>query len=355
MMKKEAKKKGRPAHGILRKGMALLLCLSMLMSNVNGLSIYAMENTSIQTEDVTESSEEMPTTEEILPSEEETTEQVVSDEETVSDVPVTEELSSEESSEAESEESHEESYEERAYALLAAKGLAEAFDGGSIDSGKFTLDKAGTVEEIPNTWTGLALGSLYDNEGNIRTSLFPIIDGYHMVSATVHDGAIKQLGMLSQTIDGKTETFIYYSTSDELNEESVTVLAENDKITLHYELDEFEITYQLTGDETTASLDEIFGKNRPKKTTDHGFSMDITIPRGYKGFVYINSSNVEPDGNYDSFILGDEPIYKGTSSGAEIDISKFPNFYSRSGHYTIKNVTKKTKCQYYAYKARKFS
>ena len=229
-------------------------------------------------------------------------------------------------------------YQTMALEALHRIGLADAFGTGTVPADLFTAEKDGELFELSADWPGLASGSLHDNNDAIRSSLFPKIDGYHIVSATVHGTAIRHIGTLTTEIHGQEMTFVYYSADPVLNEQSVTVLEDGGTIALHYEQEEYEISYEVSG-VPDVTADDVFGKNRPQKTRRHGYTLNVTVPRGYTGVVYINGQFQIPNGDYDFLRLGSDPEYEGTTTGARISDKSLPRFFSRNGRYSKTNVT----------------
>ena len=336
MKKNRTYKKGLLFHKVLRGSIAWLICLSMLATDFSSfatdsvLGDEAMQNGTAWEEQTDTKTDVMDTDGDAsIETFTENTESTTTEEVT------TEEVSTESITPVALEE---ENYTTIALQQLDMVGYINAFTEGNISSDKFTIIGAGEGTTLPSDWTGVSAGSLYNSDGSINESLFPDIDGYHIVSARVHDTDIKFLGTLMTLINNEVVSFTYYSADKELNRQSTLVLEENQKIILQYERDEYSITYTLGGTTDGLTLDQIYGADRPVKTTDHNLSFDVTIPRGYTGIVYVNSTYQTPTGDYGSIMLGDEPTYTRTDKGIEIAETSKPKFFSLSGHYEVDNV-----------------
>lgn len=99
------------------------------------------------------------------------------------------------------------SYQTMAMMALQRMGLSVVFGNGTVPPEKFTVEKDGQAISLPSEWTGLPSGSLYGSDGTLLSSLFPTIDGCHIVNATVHSTAIRHIGTLTAEISGRGGDF----------------------------------------------------------------------------------------------------------------------------------------------------
>ena len=218
-------------------------------------------------------------------------------------------------------------------------GVAEAFDADEeIPSDYYTI--VGVSDEvIPENYTLTA--------GDISVATVPEIEGYDFVNATINGIEVKSVGTL--TYEGKN--YIYYTTEGSSTGLAAMVLGENEKIQLNYELqrETYNITYEVTGNNSGINADDIFGNDKPV-TVKNGdsYAFRVTIPRGYEAEILVND---EPQGE-----LGIEPIYDGDNSvifvegePAELTLSKTYEITDVTGNQTV--IVNLTRRQSYSFSA----
>ncbi len=231
------------------------------------------------------------------------------------------------------------SYEQTARKALSRMGVAEAFDADEeIPSDYYTI--VGVSDEvIPENYTLTA--------GDISVATVPEIEGYDFVNATINGIEVKSVGTL--TYEGKN--YIYYTTEGSSTGLAAMVLGENEKIQLNYELqrETYNITYEVTGNNSGINADDIFGNDKPV-TVKNGdsYAFRVTIPRGYEAEILVND---EPQGE-----LGIEPIYDGDNSvifvegePAELTLSKTYEITDVTGNQTV--IVNLTRRQSYSFSA----
>lgn len=216
------------------------------------------------------------------------------------------------------------SYEQMARKALSRMGVAEAFaEGETIANAQNSfviVDKNGdTPTGAPTSFTVIT--------GDIAAASVPEITGYDFVNATINGIEVKSVGTL--TYEGKN--YIYYTTEGSSTGLAAMVLGENEKIQLNYELqrETYNITYEVTGDNSGINADDIFGTDKPV-TVKNGdsYAFRVTIPRGYEAEILVND---EPQGE-----LGIEPTYQGDDS--VISVVGEPTELTLSKTYEITNV-----------------
>lgn len=213
-------------------------------------------------------------------------------------------------------------YEQAARAALALYGEEAAFRDGEVitDAQKyFTISGAGdnVLEDFDVT------------AGEIDENSVPVINDYDFINATVGDDNIEVESVGILTIDGET-TYIFYTTAGSSSGLAAMVLGEGEKITLNYEphREEYTITYEVTG-AGNISEDEIFGTDRPTTVEDgDSYAFRVTIPRGYTAEVSVNGVS---QGS-----VGTEPTYTGDDS--VISVVGEPTELTLSDIYEISNV-----------------
>lgn len=229
------------------------------------------------------------------------------------------------------------SYEQMARKALSRMGVAEAFaEGETIANAQNSfviVDKNGdTPTGAPTSFTVIT--------GDIAAASVPEITGYDFVNATINGIEVKSVGTL--TYEG--ENYIYYTTEGSSTGLAAMVLGENEKIQLNYELqrETYNITYEVTGDNSGINADDIFGTDKPV-TVRNGvsYAFRVTIPRGYEAEILVND---EPQGE-----LGIEPTYDGDNSvifvegePAELTLSKTYEITDVTGNQTVTvNLTRR--------------
>ena len=210
--------------------------------------------------------------------------------------PDTPETDEDENTDSESDEG-ETAYEQRAMAVLALYGEEAAFRAD---------------EEIADEYfeiSGVAPGVTVPEEfaipaGDISESVVPVIEGYDFVNATVGEDDIEIVSLGILTIEDVT--YVYYTTAGSASGLAAMVLEENETIKLNYELhrDVYDISYEITGDGGSNTVDSIFGTDRPLTVNEGGsYAFRVTIPRGYEASVFVNGQKLG--------VLGSEPQYEG--------------------------------------------
>ena len=214
-------------------------------------------------------------------------------------------------------------YEQAARAALALYGEEAAFRDGEVitDAQKyFTISGAGdnVLEDFDVT------------AGEIDENSVPVINDYDFINATVGDDNIEVESVGILTIDGET-TYIFYTTAGSSSGLAAMVLGEGEKITLNYEphKNAYEITYGLSGDTSGISVNDVFGTDKPV-TVEEGdsYAFRVTIPRGYQAEVQVNGVSQGE--------LGKEPEY--TLENDVISTSGEPTELTLSDVYEILSV-----------------
>lgn len=229
-----------------------------------------------------------------------------------------------------SEENNEEqmSYEQAARKALSTMGAAEAFEEGTIaDAQNYFV----IVDEEGETPTG-APESFIVTTGDIADANIPSISGYDFVNATINGIEVKSVG----TLHYKDKDYIYYTTEGSSTSLSAMVLGENEKINLNYALhrESYDITYEVTGDNSEINADDIFGTDKPVTVREgDSYAFRVTIPRGYEAEVLVNDASQGE--------LGTEPTYQGNNS--VISVSGEPTELTLSKTYEITKVSQAQK------------
>lgn len=239
----------------------------------------------------------------------------------------TEVAESAESVESETEQTQESelSYEQAARAALALYGTGAAFREGEVISDAQNYFEVSGVENQPPSFTVQV--------GEITADSVPNIEGYDFINATIRDNDGGQIVVNSVgTLTYGESTYIYYTTEGSSSSLAAMVLGSDQKITLNYELhrETYEITYSVTGDSSSVTVDSIFGTDRPTTVTSgNSYAFRVTIPRGYTATVSVNGAEKGQ--------LGVEPTYRGDDSVISVDGE--PAELTLSGTYEIVNVS----------------
>ena len=189
--------------------------------------------------------------------------------------------------------------------------------------------------DYPNVdaaWAGVPVG-------NYNADHYPVINGWQVSNITVNSVALSALGFV--TVDGEDKIFV----SAGGNGSTVSaVLGENVKISVNYLPVEYNITYVVEVDGTVVlsettdtwaggpngfkNLDGFFGSRRAAVTTDQWFGVDVTIPMGFYGHVFLNGTEVTgSDTNY----LGEDQVYRWQTGN--VSRTSGPDFFTLSGSY----------------------
>lgn len=242
----------------------------------------------------------------------------------------TEVAESAESVESETEQTQESelSYEQAARAALALYGTGAAFREGEVISDAQNYFEVSGVENQPPSFTVQV--------GEITADSVPKIEGYDFINATIRDNDGGQIVVNSVgTLTYGESTYIYYTTEGSSSSLAAMVLGSDQKITLNYELhrETYEITYSVTGDSSSVTVDSIFGTDRPTTVTSgNSYAFRVTIPRGYTATVSVNGAEKGQ--------LGVEPTYTVDDPTAGVgSVITGSGELTLSGTYEITNVS----------------
>ena len=211
-------------------------------------------------------------------------------------------------------------YEQAARAALALYGEEAAFlNDEVVDSAYYEIVADGSE------YVGEISGSFLT--GEVSDATVPSISGYEFVNATVDGIEIESVGIL--TYEGTT--YVYYTTDGSVSGIAAMVLGEGQKIQLNYETfrQDFSITYTVTG-ASDITAESVFGADRPT-TAEEGdsYAFRATIPRGYTATVSVNGEKVG--------VLGTEPTYQRTDN--VINTVGEPTELTLTGTYEITDVS----------------
>ncbi len=210
------------------------------------------------------------------------------------------------------------------------------------------------------SWSGPASG--VNPSGTGAAEQFPWVNGYILSSVRINGTSIGALGSVTVTLSEGEKTYVYFSAINETGKMSSVVLSRdtyiNPPIEVRYVPTEYQVHYQVyvdgspAPDEAQFSLDAIFGDHRATTTVDRWFGVDVSIPQGYTGRVYIgNSTDFESDAykkderfpqeaDYGHYGLGIAPTYELTgntaSATAKIEVKigrNTPPYYTLTGSY----------------------
>ena len=227
-------------------------------------------------------------------------------------------------------------YEQAARAALALYGEEAAFRDGEVISDAqdyFTINGAG--ENAPKNFAVTA--------GEIDENSVPNIEGYDFVNATVGADNIEVESVGTLTIDNGT-TYIFYTTAGSSSGLAAMVLGEGEKITLNYEphREEYTITYEVTG-AGNISEDEIFGTDRPTTVEDgDSYAFRVTIPRGYTAEVSVNGVSQGSVGTEPTY-TGDDSVISVVGEPTELILSDIYEISEAQGNQTVTvNLTRRT-------------
>ena len=189
-----------------------------------------------------------------------------------------------ESSTSESQENNDENsemYEQAANQALTLYGVSAAFRTGEVISQEYFSIEGAPYEDEFSVPTG-----------EITAASVPEIEGYDFINATITDDnggeiVVESVGML--TYNG--QTYVYYTTANSSASLAAMVLGQGEQISLNYELhrDTYNITYEITGNTGSSTIDDIFGTDRPLTVSDgDSYAFRVSIPRGYTAVVLVN-------------------------------------------------------------------
>ena len=244
----------------------------------------------------------------------------------------TEVAESAESVESETEQTQESelSYEQAARAALALYGTGAAVREGEV------ISDAQNYFEFSGVPTENQPPSFTVQVGEITADSVPKIEGYDFINATIRDNDGGQIVVNSVgTLTYGESTYIYYTTEGSSSSLAAMVLGSDQKITLNYELhcETYEITYSVTGDSSSVTVDSIFGTDRPTTVTSgNSYAFRVTIPRGYTATVSVNGAEKGQ--------LGVEPTYTVDNPTAGVgSVITGSGELTLSGTYEITNVS----------------
>lgn len=210
-------------------------------------------------------------------------------------------------------------YEQAARAALVLYGEEAAFRANeSIELlyFEFYVDGAPYEETVTGT-----VGT-----GPISEDTVPIIEGYEFDNATIDGIQVESVGTLSYN----DVQYVYYTTEGSSTSLAAMVLESGKKIRLNYETprEAYSITYNVTGGEYSA--DDVFNTERPLTVTEgNSYAFRVTIPRGYTAIVLVNGQEVGR--------LGTEPSYE--KNGNIIKVAEgSPEELMLTGTYEVENV-----------------
>lgn len=210
-------------------------------------------------------------------------------------------------------------YEQAARAALALYGEEAAFRANeSIELSYFEFYVDGAPYE--ETVTGTV------GTGPISEDTVPIIKGYEFDNATIDGIQVESVGTLSYN----DVQYVYYTTEGSSTSLAAMVLESGKKIRLNYETprEAYDIIYNVTGG--GYSEDDVFNTERPLTVTaGNSYAFRVTIPRGYAATVQVNGQEVGT--------LGTEPSY--VKDGNIIKVAEdSPEELMLTGTYEIENV-----------------
>lgn len=194
--------------------------------------------------------------------------------------------------------------------------------------------------------------------GNVSGAMFPQIKGKVFENLYLEGTIIEKLGIVTVTVSDESgaETqndYIWFSASASGDETSAMVLPTSEEgkylFEVRYVPQEYDITYEVCLNGVDASqkypLETIFGAGRAVSTKDGTAAVDVTIPTGFTGKVYIgDKERVDsqlceqyPIGTptYGNYPLGAELVYVETGTGASVDSAHGPGYYSTFGTYQV--------------------
>ena len=210
-------------------------------------------------------------------------------------------------------------YEQAARAALALYGEEAAFRANeSIELSYFEFYVNDALYE------GTVTGTV--GTGPISEDTVPTIEGYEFDNATIDGIQVESVGTLSYN----GVQYVYYTTEGSSTSLAAMVLESGKKIRLNYETpkEAYSITYNVTGGEYSA--DDVFNTERPLTVTEgNSYAFRVTIPRGYMAIVLVNGQEVGR--------LGTEPSYE--KNGNIIKVAEgSPEELMLTGTYEVENV-----------------
>ena len=198
--------------------------------------------------------------------------------------------------------------------------------------------------------------------GNISATMFPAVERMTFDALLLNGTIIESIGIVTVTVqkgDGSqtAKDYVYFSPTGSGVSADAMVLPDDVSNThlfeVRYVYATYDITYQvyLDGSDISANwLDRVFGVRRTATTKDGMAFVDVSIPAGFTGRVYVGDTNgfttdheVFPADmpGYGEYPLGQELVYKQGEAGAEIDSGNGPGLYSTTGTYSIGSSDKR--------------
>ena len=190
--------------------------------------------------------------------------------------------------------------------------------------------------------------------GDVDQKLFPKVDGYYVRSVSAEGGNVSVLGIIDK---GNNDYVYYYMSMEEQSTlVSSTTLQDGTKFIINYSLNEHAISYKIEipggGDvPDNITLDSVFGETRPTKTVDAAYSFDVIAPYGYTVQVYrqttgadnrveLTGTNLPVESRVNNgYPLGTEPVYEMKDNKLQSNDSKGPITMMRNATFYNDLVT----------------
>lgn len=213
---------------------------------------------------------------------------------------------------------------------------AEHFSFSITDASGTTHDFT-TIAELQADGYSLSGDAGWDGvfAGEQPAGNYPSVQGYEFKGLTLDDMAVYEIGLT----EVNSREYVYVTVRENGETDSMTsiVLPEGETIHVNYRPQEYPIDYgvYIDGEKQEANdakfgLDAIFGLNRAGTTSRQSFSVNVTIPAGYTGRVYLGDTSAfsESDNEklehfplepgYGNYPLGEDVEWEKTDYGAKI-------------------------------------
>ena len=188
--------------------------------------------------------------------------------------------------------------------------------------------------------------------GEQKAEDYPAVKGFDFDGLTVDGMEIHGLGLLE--VNGERYIYVTAREDGETGPMTSIVLSDKQKIYVNYDATEYKINYEVCVDGVKQSeeddvfgLDSVFGIHRAEMTSEQSYSVNVVIPAGYTGHVYLGDtsdfdSDIEKlerypqDTGYGNYPLGQDVEWEKTNYGAGIKANSgtAPGYFSLSGTYS---------------------